>query len=438
VTDVVYSTESGLLVTDRRHHRAREVPQIDPHDHDSNGGTPTSVGPESRPGTHVMYPTGGWHSEAWDGWPVDWGTPWFGDDWSGTGYGRQNTSGAGRVSTAMTCVDLNSRQLASFPIYGINDVGATFSLPGWALNPEPELYASWSDFMHQFVNSLLVRGEAFVYATAHYADGWPQRFMVLNPDAVGVEWIDGHREYLIDAHPVDRSDICHVRYQSWPGRLRGISPLEWAARSLDTAAALERYASLLSTRGGIPWAVLKSPKNLDGTQAVDAQDAWVAAAARRDGAPAVIGNAFELQPLSFSPEQMALLGLREFDERRICAAFGVPGYLVNVAQADGLTYANAADVRMAHWQATLRPLAQLIGEAWSAWLLPRGSHVEFNPDRYVQPPIDQRATTYSTLFNLVDPATGERAMTIAEIRAAERLTAHGDDQPVLRLTGFAG
>jgi HK97 family phage portal protein len=432
------------VVTDHRayHRAAREVPQIDPQLHEPNGNVPSSVGPGSRAGREVMYPIGGWHAEAWDGWPVAWDTPWMGSQ----------VMGAGRVGTAMTCVDLNSRQLASFPVYGVAQDGGSFTLPAWSINPQPELYSSWSDFMHQFVNSLLIRGEAFTYATAHYADGWPQRFMVLNPDAVGVEWIDGRREYLIDGDPVPMGDICHVRYQAWPGQLHGISPLDWAARSMETASALEAYASKLSTRGGVPWAVLKSPKNIDGTQATDAQEAWVTASMRRDGAPAVIGNAFDLQPLSFSPEQMALLGLREFDERRICAAFGVPGYLVNVAMADGMTYANASDVRMAHWQGTLRPMAQSIGEAWSGWLLPRGSHVEFNPDRYVQPDLAARAATYAVLYNIVDPATGRRAMELDEIRAAERLTSatsgpatsttprlveSGSQVEAMRLTGFA-
>jgi HK97 family phage portal protein len=417
---VQYETASGLLVDDRRAmRRAHESPQIDPREHAPNPNPPSSVGPISTPGD--MPAT--WHAEAWDGWPADWGTPYSGDAWSGYGYGRQLPI-AGRVSTAMTCVDLNSRQLASFPIYGLKG-DAPQMLPSWAANPEPELYSCWADFMHAFVNCLLIRGEAICAATGRYENGYPSRFAVLNPDAVGIEWIDGRIEYLIDGSPTDRCDICHVRYQSWPGRLHGISPLDWVARSLDTAAALETYAARLSTRGGVPWAVLKSPKNIDGRQATDAQQSWVSASMRRDGAPAVIGNAFELQPLSFSPEQMALLGLREFDERRICAAFGVPGYLVNVAQADGMTYANAGDVRMAHWQSTLRPLAGLIAGVWSQWLLPYGTSIEFNPDRYVQPTLAERAQTYAVLYGIVDPATGQHAMGVDEIRAAERLSPGG-------------
>jgi HK97 family phage portal protein len=415
-----YVTSTGLIVTDRRHHRANEVPQVDPRTHDPNAnpvvGQPT-VGPQSRGGPIMGAPpgSGGFHGEAWAGWPDGWETPYMTTPGAGGDVGL-----VGRVSTAMTCVDLNSRQLASFATYGYKQA-EPFTLPEWATNPEPELYADWSEFMRGVVNSMMIRGEAFIYATGRYANGYPARFAVLNPDVVQIEFIDGRKEYLVDREPVDRADICQVKYQSWPGRLHGVAPLEWAARSMLTAAALERYAAGLATRGGIPWAVLKAKTTIDARQADDVRDRWVEAALRRDGAPAVLSNAFDLEPLSFNPEQMALLDLREFDERRICAAFGVPAYLVNVMMTGSLTYASVNMLFDHHWRATLRPMAGAIGGAWSGWLLPHGARMEFNADRYVQPGFGERAASYQTMFNIVDPMTGERGMYVDEIRAAERL-----------------
>jgi HK97 family phage portal protein len=361
-----------------------------------------------------------WHAEAWDGWPAGWETPYM------TGGGAWSPADVliARASTAMTCIDLNSRQLASFPRYGLAGT-EPITLPPWATNPQPGLYSGWSDFMHATVNSLEMRGEAYTYCTARYADGYPQRFVNLNPDVVALDWIGGGVEYLVDGVPVDPADICHIRYQTVSGQLHGVSPLDWSARSMLTAAALERYAMNLSTRGGIPWAVLKANRNIDAAQATDAQNRWVAASARRDGAPAVLGNAFDLAPLSFNPEQMALLGLREFDERRICAAFGVPAFLVNVSMSGSLTYSNATSLFLHHWQATLRPLAQMIAEAWSEWLLPHGTIMEFSADRYVQPEFEARTRGYQTMFNIQDPVTGVRALEVEEIRAAERLPPSG-------------
>ena len=420
---------SGLVVVDRRHDRSfpRDVtPNENPQPVPA-----VSVGPNASEGygnTHVMYPEGGFHSSAWSGWPVDWATPPMEplgtNEWSGPGYGRHNDL-FGRVSTAMTAVDLNSRELASFPVYGIKG-SVPFTLPSWRDNPEPELHSSWADFMHGAVNSLLLRGECITYATGRYSapsTGGPgriARFTTLNPDVVDVELIDGHRVVTLAGVELDPADVCIVRYQSWPGRIRGITPIEWLGACLVTAGALERYAAGLAGRGGIPWAVLRTQNNVNAKQATDLQNRWVGASARRDGAPAVLGGEFELDVLTISPRDMALLELREFDERRIAAAFGVPAYLLNITQ-QGLTYANASQLFAHHWQATLRPLANLLAEAWSTWLLPHGSRLEFNPDRYVQPPLGERVQAWSTMHAIQDPVTGARAITVDEIRAAERL-----------------
>lgn len=409
-----YETASGLVVRDRRHDRG-----LPP-----NGNVPAgSVGPDHvNPGRYVMYPEGGWHSEAWDGWPVEWQTPPMGpgwDQWSGTGAGRQ-TDTFGRVSTAMTCVDLNSRQLGSFPVYGMK--GETpFTLPDWSGSPEPELYESWPQFVQQAINSLMLRGEVINMVTGRTAAGRIARFINVNPDTIDVEFIDGRRVFTMAGAEIPPEDILLTRYQSIPGRLRGITPLEWAASSLTTSSALERYAAGLAARGGVPWAVLKARGNINAKQAEDAQQRWVAASLRRDGAPAVLGNEWDLETLTLSPKDMALLELREYDERRITAAMGVPAYLVNVSMAGGLTYSNAESLFFQHWTSTLRPLANLLCTSWSRWLLPRGQRMEMNPDRYTQPPFAARVTAWQQLFGIVDPVTGERAISVAEIRAAERL-----------------
>jgi HK97 family phage portal protein len=409
---------SGLVVTDRRHERASsEVPQVDPRTHTPNGNTPTTVGPETH-GAPVM----GWHAQPWDGWPDGWDTPWM---TPGASIGHSGM--LGRVSTAMTCVDLNSRQLGSFPVYGVKGI-APFTLPEWRHNPEPELFDSWADFMHSAVNGLLLRGECILYCTGRYANGTVGRFTTLNPELVDIEFIDGQRVVTLAGAEIPSADVNVTRYQSLPGSIRGISPIEWIGRSLETASALESYARGLASRGGIPWAVLKGRGSISREQAETAQRRWVEAGRRRDGAPAVIGGDLDLQPVTISPRDMALLELRQFDEQRICAAFGVPSYLVNVAQAGQLVYANAESLFEHHWRSTLRPLADVLASSWSQWLLPRGSALEFNPDRYTQPPLGERVSAWTALHAIVDPATGERAMSVEEIRTAERLAPTADAQ----------
>jgi len=69
----------------------------------------------------------------------------------------------------------------------------------------------------------------------------------------------------------------------------------------------------------------------------------------------------------------------------------------------------------------LRPSAQTVMAALSQWALPRGTSVELNRDAYIQPEPLERAQTAQILAGIVDPVTGRQALTVDEIRAAERL-----------------
>ena len=353
--------------------------------------------------------------QPWAGWPQADG--WQPPMWDGAGGGMFGTY----VSTVYTCVDLNSRQLASFPVYRLRGVEHLPDTP-WMGCPTPELYADWTEFLRQLMNTLQLRGEAIVYALARYeTDGTVAQMMVLNPDSINIEWSNGEIVYEIGGARLPTVDLCHIKYQTWPGALRGITPLQWVGRNLVSAAAMERYQSELAANGGVPWGVLTAPGSLTQEQADLNRQRWIDASVQRGTAPVMLSGGLQLETLTLSPTDMALLDLRVFDEQRICAAFGVPPYLVGLPQAEGLTYANASSLFDYHWRATLRPVAQTIANALSRWALPAGQRIEFNRDEYVRPDFGERVTAYAQLHNVVDE-NGQRAMTVDEIRTAERLT----------------
>jgi HK97 family phage portal protein len=390
-----------------------------PRDSIPNENQPVgSVGPNVPAGfgdTHAMYPAGMLDQsglmpevEAWQGWPTGWHTP----NWNGgTIFHRL-------VSTLWTCIDLNTRQLASFPPYGV--IGASvFRLPTWADNPEPEMYSDWTEAAKQMFNTFQANGEIVLWCTGRFANGRVARFVVLNPALVNVEWADGRIEYSLSGKPLEREDVCHIKYESWPTNLRGISPLEWAARSIISAEAIERMSTDMASRGGVPWGVIKTPRKLNKAEATDLQNSWVQGARHRQGAPAILSGTLELEMLESNPKDMALLDMRVFDEQRIAAALGVPPFLVGLPQPEGLTYANANALFDFHWRATLRTMASSVARAMSAWILPRGQTMEFNREEYVKPGPKERAEIDAILFNIKDEH-GNRARTVEEIRAAER------------------
>jgi phage portal protein BeeE len=185
---------------------------------------------------------------------------------------------------------------------------------------------------------------------------------------------------------------------------------------------MERYESSLAMRGGIPWAVLTAPGNLSSTQSGDLRDNFVRARLSSMGAPAVLSGGVTLTPLTLSPKDMALIELRQFDEARICQLLSVPPLLMGLPSGDSVTYRNAEGIYDFHWRAYLRPKAATITEAISHWALPSTQSLELNRDDYVKPAFAERVAGYKTLFEIVDPISGERAISIDEIREAERLS----------------
>ena len=370
----------------------------DPH------GVTLEPGPPAIPPPRVM-------PSAWSGWPADWTPVW--------GNGRLGAL----TDTAWACLDLNSSLLATMPPYL---VGASPSIDtGWMRNPDPDAYTSWEEFAKQLFWDYQL-GEVFVIATAWYATGYPARFHVVPPWAVEVELgADGTRRYSIGALDVT-GDLLHVRYKSTVDDCHGHGPLEAGAARLVADATLSRYAQQFVAGGGIPTSVITHPEELTASQSADLQAQWVEARMSTIGQPAVLSGGVAFEAIQANPKDMALVELSQLTESRIAVLLGVPPYLMGLPSGadQSMTYTNASGLFDYHWRAGLRPKAQAVMAALSEWLLPRGSAVEVNRDAYVQPDPYARAQTAAILNNIRDPQ-GNPALTVDEIRAAERFTVAG-------------
>ena len=361
--------------------------------------------------------------QAWSGWPVEWSTPNWGEAAGGLA-GIIN-----RVSTVFGAIDLNSSILSTMPPYRVSGTTVLPPLP-WMKNPQPEVYTGWTEAFKQLILSYF-NGEAFLWATSRYMDGpdggpgTVRTWVMLNPAWVKIDMSGQVRRYLMGGIDIT-SDVLHLRYTSWPGDPHGHGPLEALAYNLFGASALERYQSGLATRGGIPWGVLTAPGNLSADQAMMMRDNFVAARLSAMGAPAVMSGGVTLAPFTINPKDMALLELRQFDEARIATLLRCPPTLLGLSAGDGsLVYQNVTSIYDFHWRAHLRPIAATVMEAVSGWALTGPQSVELNRDEYVRPAFAERVAGYATLYNIHDEETGERAISIEEIRTAERLNGLG-------------
>jgi len=376
-------TDSGLLIEER--------------------SSPGTVGPEAGGGAITVYPP--WLPSAirpqpWAGWPSEWATP----NWNGRI--------AVLTDTAWACLDLNSSIYASMPPYLVN--AAPSLSADWMTNPNPLVYASWTEFAKQLMWDYQL-GEVFVVADARYSTGWPARFHVVPPWAVNVDFAgDGTRTYHIGDLPVPAADVLHIRYAGSVDDARGHGPLEAGGARLIAATALLRYASEFAASGGIPNSVLVHPARLSAEQAAELQSAWVTARMSSIGLPAVLSGGVDFKTLQIDPTSMALVDLSRWNESRIAILLGVPPFLMGLPSGgDSLTYTNVQSLFDYHWRAGLRPRAVAVMSALSGWLLPRGTSVEVNRDEYVRPGPLERAQTWEILIRI-------GVLTAEEVRVIER------------------
>jgi HK97 family phage portal protein len=377
------TTPSGLVV------RSSSFDEV-PNDNDPASHPPATVGPPAAvPGdpNGVVFLEEGTPSHrsvrfvpsAWSGWPAEWETP----NWQG--HVQLLTD------TAWACLDSNTSVLSTMPPYL---VGAAASLGAdWLNNPDPDVYQSWEEFAKQLFWDYQGLGEAFVMATAWYATGWPARFHVVPPWMVDAD-IDGAglRRYQIGQVDVTDS-MLHVRYTSRVGDAHGHGPLEVAGPRLVAAAALARYARTIAA-SPIPHSVLTHPQRLTAEQSAALQAQWVEARMSTLGMPAVLSGGLDFKTIQYSPTELSLVELSQWNEARIAVLLRVPPVCVALPSGgDPMTYSNVNSLFDYRWRDGLRPMAQAVMAALSWWALPRGTTVELNRDEYVRPAPLERAQT---------------------------------------------
>jgi HK97 family phage portal protein len=291
----------------------------------------------------------------------------------------------------------------------------------WLNNPDPDVYTSWEEFCKQVFWDYQAVGEAFVLTTARYSTGWPARFHVVPPWWIEITLEDGLRTYELAGDDVTE-DLLHIRYQSQVGFAHGVGPLEAGRYRMVAAQMLQQYAAGLASGGGIPTGVLEHPHEINAVQAAQLKADWVSARLSSIGEPAVLSGGITWKPTQINPQDMALTALLDREEGRIAHLLGVPAELVGIpTNTDPMTYKNVTMWFDLHWRSGLRPKAQFVMAALSGWALPRGTSVELNRDEYVAAEPLERAQTAQILNSIVDPATGQPALTVSEIRDAERL-----------------
>lgn len=326
--------------------------------------------------------------EPWPGWPVGWATSWNG--------GISGDSLALRSSVVFRCVDLITGAIASLPLFQFTPEREPVEPPAaWVQNPEPTVYVSRRDAIGAVVSSLLFRGNAYLFVTARYADGYPQHWLALNPDAVTVRANPntGEAVYEVDGTRIPSDRIYHLRHQTKAGEILGVGPLQSVADNLLALTEAERWALDSLGKGMLPQGILSFPDDLSDKQSAELRTAWEA----QPGAVRVLSGGLSFSGVSLSPKESMLLERMDFDARSIATAFGLPAQMLNLSnEGGGLHYSSSEMDLRALWQLTLNPIADNLERAFST-MLPGKQIVEFDEYAYLAGNFTEQAAVATQL-----------------------------------------
>jgi phage portal protein BeeE len=283
------------------------------------------------------------------------------------------------------------------------------------------VYTSWAEFAKQLFWDYQL-GEAFVLPMARTADNLPYNFRVIPPWLVNVEMGGGGRVYSIGQMDVT-DEILHIRYKSSTDSARGIGPLDSGRYRLIAAGVLARYAAEVAQGGGIPYYWLESERRLDKATADDLQDQFWRSRTQAPARPPVLSGGVTAKRMQFTPEEIGLTDLAQFNESRIVTLLGVPPFLMGLPSGgDSLTYSNVTSLFDFHDRSSIGVKAVHVMSALSGWALPRGQSVELNRDAYSRPAFKERAESYKILKEI-------GVLGVEEIRTMERFSGDAPEQP---------
>lgn len=174
-----------------------------------------------------------------------------------------------KLSTVYACIDILSNDLGKIPFYVFDTVNKKRSDLGnvrWLLSTKPNRYMTPFIFGKLMMMNVLLSGNAFAYRLDDRRTGETQELIPLNPDDTEIIRQDGKLWYRYSGSLIEKGiylpdELIHIKGFSRDG-IHGRSVLSYAADTVSTASAQEKYSKQFFARGGRPQAILSTAADL--------------------------------------------------------------------------------------------------------------------------------------------------------------------------------
>ena len=286
-----------------------------------------------------------------------------------------------------------------------------------AIIRQPDPFAPREVTMKRLATMVLLRGEAFVWLTAHGRDGRPTVAIPIQNEEVDVSWNAKNTQPVYKWRGQLMTlgfDIGHMKYVDDLDLLHGIGPIQAMAGSISGSLKGEQLVAAQFTEGAWVDGVLEAPTKLTEKEAERLRKQWDSAHAGKRGT-AVLEGGIEYKPVMMSNTDAQMMEGRSWYARDFARAFGVPAPLLGLSMGEGssLTYQNIEGVKSQYAQFAVQPVTDVIEAAFTQWV-PNTQHVLFAFAALLRADI-------ATRFSVYDQALRSGILTTNEVRALEGL-----------------
>lgn len=289
------------------------------------------------------------------------------------------------------------------------------------LNPQPPLldqptaFGDMAQWLHRYVVSMSLRGNAYGLITSTDRFGYPTSIEWLHPDWVSVanNYAVENPQFFWAGRPIDRSLFVHIPMYTVPGRILGLSPIMAYRDAIETGIMAQRYGLDWFRHGNIPAGIIKSGTRIrDEEHAEGIRKRFESRASRRS--IAVMDPDSEFQQISVAPEESQFIETMRMTASQIAAVYHLPPEMVGgESSTSSMTYANIESRRSDIATFAMRPYTTKLEGALKR-ITPRGQIYRFRYDDFERPEMLTRYSAYHL-------AIQDRWMTSTEVRAKEEM-----------------
>jgi HK97 family phage portal protein len=228
-------------------------------------------------------------------------------------------------------------------------------------------------------------------------------------------------KFKIGGKEYDPWDVWHEKQYTIAGLPLGLSPVAFAAWSIEASLNAQQFARDWFAAGIVPSGTLKNTaKTVEPKKAREAKDAFRASVSNGD--VFVHGVDWEYKPVQAVSQQAQFIEAQQFSNGDIARFFGCPGDLIDAAvSGSSVTYANISQRNLQFLIMNLGPAVGRREDTFSRKLVSGPRYVKLNTDALLRMDPQTRAATIASQIN-------SRTLAPSEARAIEERAPFTEDQ----------